>query len=222
MQSQLLQFCPQRYTFFSRCARKIAPKCDFSGVVCKVYDVEAGEFCGRNRKVHLKMSKLCQVLSQPFQEWRQLYQESNLKKRHFLQVRRRVGVLSVFSRSSVGEIRQGIREVKEMAILIKVLFYVWEFFSRSLVLLWFLLGLQQGVYIDGTREQNLKKSTIYKKDIDRIVMSYRCPIDVLWCFRNTRDVYHTSLVLVSGLLGQSMVQCKPRDSLRSRAWRVIK
>ena len=33
-----------------------------------------------------------------------------------------VGVLSEFSRSSVGELRQGIREGKETAILIKVLF----------------------------------------------------------------------------------------------------
>ena len=45
------------------------------------------------------------------------------------------------SRSSLGGIRQGIREGKETAILINVLFSVSEFFGRSLVLPWFLLGL---------------------------------------------------------------------------------
>ena len=48
---------------------------------------------------------------------------------------------SEFSRSSVGEIGEGIGEVKETAILIKVLFCVWEFLGRSLVLPWFILGL---------------------------------------------------------------------------------
>ena len=46
------------------------------------------------------------------------------------------------------------------------------------------------------------KSTIYKKDIDRIVMSYRCPIGVLWYPRNTKGInYQTSLLLVLGDLG---------------------
>ena len=59
----------------------------------------------------------------------------NLKKLHFFVVGSWVGVLSVVSRSSLGGIRQGIREGKEMAILIKVLFYIREFFGRSLVLI---------------------------------------------------------------------------------------
>jgi hypothetical protein len=59
----------------------------------------------------------------------------NLKKSAFLVIWYSFGILSVVSRSSVGELRQGTREGKEMAILIKVLFYVWEFFGRSLVLL---------------------------------------------------------------------------------------
>ena len=46
----------------------------------------------------------------------------NLKKSAFLVIRSSVGVLSVFSRSSVGGIRQGIREGKEKAILIKSTF----------------------------------------------------------------------------------------------------
>ena len=46
----------------------------------------------------------------------------NLKKNTFLVIRYSVGVLSVFSRSSVGRTRQGIRELKETAILTKVLF----------------------------------------------------------------------------------------------------
>ena len=50
-------------------------------------------------------------------------------------------IMFVFSRSSVGELRQGIREVKEMAILIKSTFYISEFLGRSLVRLWFILGL---------------------------------------------------------------------------------
>ena len=66
-----------------------------------------------------------------------LFRFSILRKVLFL----RQGVLSLFSRSSVGGMRQGIREVKEMAILIKVLFYVWDFFGRSLVYLWFFVGL---------------------------------------------------------------------------------
>ena len=93
----------------------------------------------------------------------------NLKKSAFLVIRSPVGVLSVFSRSSVGGIRQGIREVKETAILKKRTFYISEFFGSSLVLispiglerlfrLWFVLGLLHGVDIQGTREQNLNKS----------------------------------------------------------------
>lgn len=44
--------------------------------------------------------------------------EGNLKKKHFCGR----GVESEFSRSSVGEIGEGIREGKRMVILIKVLF----------------------------------------------------------------------------------------------------
>ena len=47
----------------------------------------------------------------------------NLKKSAFLVIWSSFGVLSVVSRSSLGGIRQGIREVKETSILINVLLY---------------------------------------------------------------------------------------------------
>ena len=47
----------------------------------------------------------------------------------------------VFSRSSVGGIRQGIREVKEITILTKSTFSISAFLGSSLVRLWFVLGL---------------------------------------------------------------------------------
>ena len=47
---------------------------------------------------------------------------ANINKQHFLLAGSCAVVLSVFSRSSVGGRRQGIRGVKEMGILIKVLF----------------------------------------------------------------------------------------------------
>ena len=47
---------------------------------------------------------------------------ANINKQHFLLAGSCAVVLSVFSRSSVGGRRQGIREVKEMKILRKVLF----------------------------------------------------------------------------------------------------
>ena len=57
---------------------------------------------------------------------------SNLKKQHFLLTGSWVGVLSVVSRSSVGEIRQGIREGKEVAILRKRTFLSKNiFFSKK-------------------------------------------------------------------------------------------
>ena len=65
---------------------------------------------------------------------------SNLKKQHFLWAGSWVGVLSVVSRSSLGGIRQGIKGGNEAAILIKVLFWGWEFFRSSLVVPWFFLG----------------------------------------------------------------------------------
>ena len=45
----------------------------------------------------------------------------NLKKSDFLVIWSSFGVPSVFSRSSLGGIREGIREIKEKAILIKVI-----------------------------------------------------------------------------------------------------
>ena len=45
----------------------------------------------------------------------------NLKKSDFLVIWSSFGVPSVVSRSSLGKTRQGIREVKETAILIKVI-----------------------------------------------------------------------------------------------------
>ena len=47
---------------------------------------------------------------------------ANINKQHFLLAESWVGVRSVFSRSSLGGRRQGIRGVNEIGILIKVLF----------------------------------------------------------------------------------------------------
>ena len=63
-----------------------------------------------------------------------------------------------------GKIRQGIRKGKEMPILIKS----WEFFGRSLVRPWFLLGLLHDVHIQGTREGNLNNRTFF------IAANYSC------------------------------------------------
>ena len=71
-----------------------------------------------------------------------------------------VGVLSVVSRCLLGGIREDIREVKETAILIKRTFFVSEFFGRSLVHLWFLLGLLPEIDREGTIEKNLKNRAI--------------------------------------------------------------
>ena len=67
-------------------------------------------------------------------------------------------VLSLVSRSSVGKTREGIREIKRMAILIKRTFSVWEFLGSSLVHPWFLLGLLPEEIRKGTRGRILKKS----------------------------------------------------------------
>ena len=61
----------------------------------------------------------------------------------------------MFSRSSVGGIRQSIREGKEKAILIKSTFCILGFFGRSLVLLWFIVGLLCEGDRQGTKEWNL-------------------------------------------------------------------
>ena len=87
----------------------------------------------------------------------------NLKKSAFFIIRCSLGVFSVFSRSSVGKMREGIREVKETAILTKSTFYISEFLGRSLVLLWFFLGLLPESNREGTREGNLKRSAIFTK-----------------------------------------------------------
>jgi hypothetical protein len=69
-----------------------------------------------------------------------------LTKRTF----RRYGVLSVISRSSHGGMRQGIRELKEKAILRKVLLgwlgVLWVFLGSSLVLPWSLARERLGRY----------------------------------------------------------------------------
>ena len=70
-----------------------------------------------------------------------------------------VGHLSVVSRSSLGGIRQGIREGKEVEILTNSTFSIWEFLGSSLVRLWFFVGLLHETKREGTRERNLKKST---------------------------------------------------------------
>ena len=69
------------------------------------------------------------------------------------------GVLSVVSRCSVGGIRKGIREGKEIAILRKRTFGVWEFLGSSLVCPWFFLRLLPEGHREGTRGRNLNKST---------------------------------------------------------------
>ena len=65
---------------------------------------------------------------------------TNINKKHFWVTGSSVGVLSVISRSSVGVFREGIREVKETAILTKVLFgwlgVLWSFLGSSLVSRW--------------------------------------------------------------------------------------
>ena len=50
------------------------------------------------------------------------FEVANLNKKHFLLAGSCAVVRSVFSRSSLGGRRQGIREVKEIGILRKVLF----------------------------------------------------------------------------------------------------
>ena len=62
----------------------------------------------------------------------------NINKKHFLLAGSCAVVRSVFSRSSLGKIGQGIRVVKETAILTKVLFWwlgvLWSFLGSSLVI----------------------------------------------------------------------------------------
>ena len=53
--------------------------------------------------------------------------------------------------------------MKEGTILIKRTFPDSEFFGRSLVLLWFVLGLLPESNREGTREGNLKNCTISTK-----------------------------------------------------------
>ena len=60
-----------------------------------------------------------------------------------------------FSGYSLGGIRQGTRKGKEMAILIKRTFCILGFFGRSLVLLWFFLGILHGDLKEHIREGNL-------------------------------------------------------------------
>ena len=80
----------------------------------------------------------------------------------------------MFSRSSVGGMRQGIREIKETAILIKRTFFISKFLGRSLVLispiglerlfrLWFVLGLLPEITKEGKKGGNLNKSTFFEK-----------------------------------------------------------
>ena len=69
-----------------------------------------------------------------------------------------VGVLSEFFRSSVGKIGEGIREVKETAILTKRTFSISAFLGRSLVYPLFVLGYLHGSTKDGTSRRNLNKS----------------------------------------------------------------
>lgn len=56
-----------------------------------------------------------------FLGWESTFLGLNLKKSDFLVIWSSFGVPSVVSRSSLGETRQGIRDIKEKAILIKVI-----------------------------------------------------------------------------------------------------
>ena len=64
--------------------------------------------------------------------------------------------------------RQGIREVKETAILRKVLFSILEFLGSSLVRPWFVLGLLHETKREDTREGNLKNWTFYRRKVMRL------------------------------------------------------
>ncbi len=81
----------------------------------------------------------------------------SLNKTHFLVTGSSVGVLSEFSRSSVGRIGEGIREGKETAILTKSTFPDLEFLGSSLVRLWFVLGLLPEGDREGTKERIINK-----------------------------------------------------------------
>ena len=93
---------------------------------------------------------------------------------HLFVTRSGCGALSEFSRSSLGEDWQGIREVKETAILTKSTFSVWEFLRGSLVHLWFVLGLLYEVDRKGTREWNLNKQHIISNRTPRGVRLDYC------------------------------------------------
>ena len=77
----------------------------------------------------------------------------NLKKSAFLLIRFSFALLSEFSRSSVGKMRQGIREGKKTASLRKVLSsslgVLWSFLGSSLVCPWFLTRGRSGRYKRG-------------------------------------------------------------------------
>ena len=125
---------------------------DFLWVIEGYSDTEAGvrlfrttaQKCGRNTQVTRENK------------------EANLKNWYFLVVGPSVGVLSLVSRRSVGVLWQDIREVKEVEILTNSTFSIWEFLGRSLVRLWFLLGLWHGRDWQGTREGNLNKSVFFE------------------------------------------------------------
>ena len=75
-----------------------------------------------------------------FRKWDNFIRFSILRKVLFGEAGSWVGVLSVVSRSSLGGIREGIREVKETAILINSTFWwfgvLWSFLGSSLVSRW--------------------------------------------------------------------------------------
>jgi hypothetical protein len=73
----------------------------------------------------------------------------------------RQGVESEFCRLSLGGIAEGIREVKETAILTKRTFSISAFFGRSLVHPLFVLGYLHGSTKDGQAEEILIKVQKY-------------------------------------------------------------
>ena len=81
-------------------------------------------------------------------------------------------LLSVISRLSLGEIRQGIRKGKETAILTNSTFSVWEFLRCSFVHPWFIVGLLYEGDREGTRDWNLNKSHFLETKKTRVSSSF--------------------------------------------------
>ena len=100
----------------------------------------------------------------------------SLNKTHFWVMGSWCGVPSVFSRSSLGKIRQGTRKRKETTILIKSTFwrlgvhgsFLGSYLAQGLERLflpWFVLGLWHGAHLQGTREGELNNRTFFATNL---------------------------------------------------------